>query len=137
MTCMAKRVKFEAVDVSDVEFPSQEFEPFARFVMQALRNHGYDYRQAGAPRKQRSFIKEFALRHGLLYQTLWVAATGQAVPKNDFIVALGKALGLTKDGVFVLLLLAHQARTPDPYRKMYTALIEEVSAETGVAELLG
>ena len=134
---MAKRRKFDPVDIDDIEYVSKEFAPFARFLMRGLRNHGYDYRQANAPRKERSFIKEFALRHGLLYQTLWVAATGQSVPRDDFVVAAGKALGLGKDGVFVLLLLAHQARTPDPYRKLYDPIIQERAAAAGVSELLG
>ena len=134
---MAQRRTFDKVDVSDIEFPSKEFAPFARFLMRALRHDGYEYRQAGTSRKERSFIKEFALRHGLLYQTLWVAATGQAIPRDDFVVAVGKSLGLTKDAVFVLLLLAHQARTPDPYRSLYQPIITEHAAAAGVSELLG
>ena len=134
---MAKRRKFDVVDVSDIEYASKEFAPFGRFLMRALRNHGYDLRQGDTPRKERSFIKEFALRHGLLYQTLWVAATGQSIPKDDFVVAVGKALGLSREGVFVMVLLAHQAKTPDPYRALYGPLIAAGAAEAGVSELLG
>lgn len=134
---MARRRTFEVVDVDDLEFPSKEFAPFAKFLMRALRNVGYDYRKPDASRTQRQYIKDFALRHGLLYQTLWVAATGQAVPKDDFVTAVGKSLGLGKEGVFVLLLLAHQAKTPDPYRRLYDPIIREQAERAGVVALLG
>lgn len=148
---MAKRAvprpaALRPADVSRLGVDASDIRPLGRFLLGLLQSRGYDYDRERGPRSgprsrvKRPSIKEFALQHGLPYQTLWKAVTGKATetPRDDFTVAACKALGLRKrEEIFLGLLLAHQEKTPAEYRYLYDAFIQDLARMTGLDVVLG
>lgn len=121
------------------ESPSQQRERFARYWRRALRKAGVEIGEGSGRHSAEQVptpLKTFSREKGILYQTIWTAATGRSIPRDESIVdELCPALGITgDDDVFVALLEAARARMPGRFAPRMDPLINTAAASTEVKQ---